>query len=77
MAEDRIEAMRGVWGVLAYLMRGEKGDDDGNGDHKGKNKEEGKSKGIDKAETKVGNKEVVMELGGQYNGKGGDKKEGT
>lgn len=77
MAEDRIEAMRGVWGALAYLMRGETekggggdndddgGKDEGNGENKGENKKEGDTKGDGQGETKFGSKEVVMmDLGG-------------
>ena len=28
-ADDRVEAMRGIWGVVAYLMRAADDDDDG------------------------------------------------
>lgn len=60
VAEDRIQAMRGVWGVFAYLMRGEDGgkkggDKEGDkkevnkeGDNNGGNTEEGDIKGENK-----------------------------
>lgn len=74
VAEDRIEAMRGVWGIFAYLMRGGGPDDEGKdeevGDNKGRLNGKGvgegeKKDGDDKGETKVENQEDGMDLGGK------------